>query len=317
MFLVTRCWQTETQLQKQPVTGPTGLQNQINENVAGLQQKIQQQITGVQGQLEKKSTERQREMTNLISGMQKHLETQLTGFQGRIDGKVADLQQKIQKQITGVQGQLERKVTEQHKKTEKQISGMQPKLQDMLQTVLLQGGMLQTVLLQRGGMQALLQECKQIPPCLQSVTGFRPPLEIMLTTFSAHRSKGGRGTWKSDPFYSHPGGYKFQLSIDTNGYEEAQGTHITADLWPRRSKHEDKLSWPIKVTAHLQLLNQQGDYGHVVAGVNIKINKPEYRKEIARKYIAHSELEYNAAKDTQYLKDDCLHFRLYLKVTPH
>ena len=35
--------------------------------------------------------------------------------------------------------------------------------------------------------------------------------------------------------------------------------------------------------------------------------------EIAKKYIAHSELAYNAAKDTQYLKDDCLHFRLYPK----
>ena len=194
---------------------------------------------------------------------------------------------------------------------------MHPKLQDMLQAVLLQGDVLQTVLLQRGGMQALLQECKQIPPCLHSITGFQPPFEITLTRFSVHKTKGGHGTWKSDSFYSHPGGYKFQLSIDTNGYEEAQGTYVTADLWPRRSKHEDKLSWPIQVIAYLQLLNQQGDYGHVVAGIHIKINKPEYRKDIARKFIAHSELGYNAAKDIQYLKDDCLHFRLYLKVIPY
>ena len=35
-----------------------------------------------------------------------------------------------------------------------------------------------------------------------------------------------------------------------------------------------------------------------------------------REFIAHSKLGYNALKDTQYLKDDCLHFQLYLKVDP-
>jgi len=28
------------------------------------------------------------------------------------------------------------------------------------------------------------------------------------------------------------------------------------------------LSWPIQITAHLQLLNQRGDHGHVVADLN-------------------------------------------------
>ena len=67
--------------------------------------------------------------------------------------------------------------------------------------------------------------------------------------------------------------------------------------------------------ADLRLLNQRGNHGHVAASLSAMINKGGHYTEIARKYIAHSELGYNAAKDTQYLKDDCLHFRLYLKVT--
>ena len=251
---------------------------------------LQQQITGVQEKLEKKSTERQRETANQISGMQKHLETQLTGFQGRINGKVTDLQQ----QITGVQRQLETKVTEQHKETEKQISGMQTQLQDKMH-------------------EHLLQQGRQIQSSL--VMGLRPPFELTLMEFSEHKARGVYGTWKSDPFYSHPGGYKFYLSIDANGYLEAEGTHITADLYLQRGEHDDKLSWPIKVTAHLQLLNQRGDHGHVVASINTRMNKGNAcHREMARKFIALSELEYNAAKDVQYLKDDCLHFRLYLHV---
>ena len=84
------------------------------------------------------------------------------------------------------------------------------------------------------------------------------------------------------------------------------------------SEYDGDLSWPIQITAHLQLLNQRGDHGHVVAHLNHRgVRKTDNYIEIARKFIAHSELAYNAAKDTQYLKDDCLHFRLYLKVHPH
>ena len=80
-------------------------------------------------------------------------------------------------------------------------------------------------------------------------------------------------------------------------------------------EYDDTLSWPIHITAHLHLLNQRGDHGHVVAHLNRRRNdKVSSYMEIARKFISHSELGYNAAKDTQYLKDDCLYFRLYLKV---
>ena len=295
----------EKQTKQQLETGLTGLQGQIQKldgkierQVTDLQQKIQQQITGVEEQIGKKSTEQRKETENQISEMQQHFETQLTGFQGQIDQKVADLQHEIQQQITGVEEQIGKKSSEQHKETEKQISGM---LEDVLV----------------GGMQALLPKYKlQISSFVQSVTGFGPPFETTLTEFSVHKSEVDTGDWKSGPFYSHPGGYKFKLNIETNGRWEAQGTHITAWLLQQGGEHDSKLSWPIQVTAHLQLLNQQGDYRHVVASIDEEITEKGIQcKKIARKFIAHSELGYNAVKNTQYLKDNCLHFRLYLKVT--
>ena len=276
---------------------------QLETGVMGQIQRLDGKVTDLQQINEEKSTERQWEMANQISGLQNQLEAGLTGFRGQIDGKLADLQQKLQQQLTGVQEQLERKVTEQHKEAEKQISGMQTRLQE---------DVLLATLLQPGGMQALLQRFKQIPSSLLSVTGFRPPFEFTLTKFSVYKTKGWSGEWYSDPFYSNPGGYKFQLNIDTNGIP--QGTRISAWLRAQKGEHNNK---PIQVIAHLQLLNQRGDHGHVVASLNTNVNKGEIvYKEISRKFIAHSELRYNVAKDTQYLKDDCLLFRLYLKVTP-
>ena len=174
---------------------------------------------------------------------------------------------------------------------------------------------MQTQLQDENKMASKMQEnlLKQIQSSL--VTGFRPPFEFTLTKFSVRKTRGEDDEWYSDPFYSHPGGYKFKLNINTNGYGEARGTHISAWLCPQKGDHNDKLSWPIEATAHLQLLNQRGDHGHVVASVSATVNKGDY-KGIARKFIAHSELGYIAAKDTQYLKDDRLHFRLYLKATP-
>ena len=226
----------------------------------------------------------------------------------------------LQTQIIGVQEKLEKKSTERQRETANQISGMQKHLETQLTGF--QGWINGKVadlatLLQAGGIKGLLQRFKQIPSSVLTVAGFRLPFEFTLTKFSLCKTRGGSGSWYSDPFYSHPGGYKFLLNIDTNGNGVAHGTHITAWLRAQRGEHDDKLSWPILVTAHLQLLNQRGDHGHVVASLNTGSNKGDtLYKEIACKYIAHSELGYNAAKDAQYLKDDRLHFRLYLKVTP-
>ena len=234
------------------------------------------------------------------------------------DGKITDLQQKIQQQITGAQEQLERKVSEQHKEMEKLISGIQAQLPTQIFELFQnESKMLQTALQQQGDKmhEHLLRQGEEIQSSLYRVTGFRPFFDITLTAFGKHKTKGRRGTWESDPFFSHPGGYKFRLSIDTNGCWEAQGTHVTAGLLSQTCEHDYKLSWPIQVMADLQLLNQQGNHGHVATSLSAKINKGGHYIEIARKFIAHSELGYSAAEDTQYLKGDCLHFRLYLKVT--
>ena len=219
-----------------------------------------------------------------------------------------ELHQKMDEEDQQI-AKLQEQLQEQNRKLEerfKQFAITQTQLQN-------ENKVLQISLLQGNIMQTLLQQCKNIPSSLLTAKGFRPPIECTLRRFSLHQAKGGRGLWLSDPFYSYHGGYKFQLGIDTNGYKSVKGTHITADLYPQRGEENDKLSWPIKVTAYLQLLNQWGDHGHVVATLTAEVNRDMIVcVEFDRKFIAHSELGYNAAKDTQYLKDDCLHFRLYL-----
>jgi len=267
-----------------------------DQQIAELQEQLQHQNSKLEKQIQDLQEQTEKQLQTQLEDLQQKQARQIAGMQEKLEQKLTDQRKEIKQQIMGVQEQLEQKLTEQRKETEEQISGLETQLQNENKNLQQQVGEIQ-------------EQGKQIYLCL----GFSH-LDITLTQFSKHKASGRTGRWRSDPFYSHTGGYKFQLGIDTNGYEEAEGTHITADLWSMSGEYDDKLPWPIQITAHLQLLNQRGDHGHMVAHLNCRNDKRTSYMEIAQRFIAHSELGYNAAKGTQYLKDDCLYFRLYLKV---
>ena len=112
--------------------------------------------------------------------------------------------------------------------------------------------------------------------------------------------------WISD-FINYPGGVQFKLIVFTKGYSEADGNHLTAMVQFENFEAEH-------CTVYLQMLNQLGNYGHYV--------KRECRILKGKGMLIGSDcktfplasLEYSADTNTQYLKDDCLKFRLFLKV---
>ena len=141
--------------------------------------------------------------------------------------------------------------------------------------------------------------------------------EFTLTEFKKHQTKGGGGRWYSDEFYSHPGGYRFQLFICTNGIGAAQGTHLSALLGLQPGDNDDKLKWPIKCTVHLQMLNQRGDHGHHTVTHTAEFKAKGIGYFIigtTTKYFPLAKLGYCADQNTEYLKNDCLKFQLCLKV---
>ena len=169
--------------------------------------------------------------------------------------------------------------------------------------------------------------------------------EFTLVDFKKHQEKGSNhGDWYSEPFYSHPAGYKFQLTVETNGIGDDRGVYMTLRFKLLVGDHDDKLPWPVSTTAHVQLLNQLGDYSHhektstgqwkqsrkvaerlreestrntgLLARVQaMMIPSGIYSGEI-RKFIKLKDLELKAENNTQYLKNNSLQFRFYFKVNP-
>ena len=128
--------------------------------------------------------------------------------------------------------------------------------------------------------------------------------------------------WTSQPFYTHPNGYKMCLNVDPSGVEGGEGTHISVFLKLMRGQFDSYLSWPFRGSITVELLDQHGSDEHRIRTINFNDNTP---RECSRqvnpserynegwgfsRFIAHRKLF------SKYLKKDSLYFKIS-KVTLH
>ena len=135
--------------------------------------------------------------------------------------------------------------------------------------------------------------------------------------FSEYKRVGD--AWKSTPFYTGPSGYKLILDVHANGYGTSTGTHVGVGVSLMKGENDDSLKWPFNSEITVQLLNWREDKGHVEKTIN-HYNAPlEYRTRVTQgdtapvglgkpDFISHSDLEYNANYNTEYINSDKLCF---------
>ncbi len=90
-----------------------------------------------------------------------------------------------------------------------------------------------------------------------------------------------------------------------------------------KGDNDDSLSWPFTGTVTVELLNQLEDKNHYKETTTFRADKVESQRVVGSErgggygrphFISHSDLDYNASKNTQYLKDDTLVFRVSVQV---
>ena len=138
------------------------------------------------------------------------------------------------------------------------------------------------------------------------------PFDITLDNYKDIKAKNE--LMDSPPFYTHPGGYKINLRVRPNGFLSGKGTHVSVWFNSLKSDHDAVLRFPVKFTITLQLLNQHCDHEHVEQEVRCEVTQ---EKAGSWRYIGaewdliqHEELEWDSGRDTEYLKNDCLKFRI-------
>ena len=65
--------------------------------------------------------------------------------------------------------------------------------------------------------------------------------------------------WCSEPFYTHPRGYKMCVLIFANGVNEGRGNHVSLYTCFMRGEYDDELLWPFQGKIAVELLNQKTD----------------------------------------------------------
>ena len=116
------------------------------------------------------------------------------------------------------------------------------------------------------------------------------------------------------------------LSVYANGCGDGKGTHVSVFAHLMRGEFDDQLKWPFQDHVTVAMLNQLEDNNHTT--ITITFTNTADNQVIGRvtdeeratgfgyhTVIAHTDLTYNPAKNCQYLKYDCLRFRI-VKVEP-
>ena len=152
----------------------------------------------------------------------------------------------------------------------------------------------------------------------QAISQLRREVGIHITFSNYQEEKARSGCIISPSMYTHPGGYKFKLELHPNGHGSGTGTHVSVWLNSLKSNHDAKLKVPVKFTITLQLLNQHRDQDHYIKDIHCEVNREMIGRPIGDDctFISHTALEWNRDKQTQYLKDDCLRFRI-TKISVH
>ncbi|XP_064401502.1 TNF receptor-associated factor 5-like [Halichondria panicea] len=130
--------------------------------------------------------------------------------------------------------------------------------------------------------------------------------EFTLTEFTKQQAKGGYGYWNGGEFTTK--GWRFSFCVYTNGAESANGTHLTVSIYKRDAAAKTE------GVSILQMLNQLGDHGHYIGTETRILKENRICFGDSYKFCPLDRLGYCAGTNTQYLKDDCLKFKLFMKV---
>ena len=161
----------------------------------------------------------------------------------------------------------------------------------------------------------LSQQCLSI----QSYIGLFP-IEFVVSNFEHLRQSDA--DWHSPPFYSHLEGYRLCLVVTPNGIFSAEGSYISVYACLLKGEFDDRLNWPFRGAITIQLLNQLSDRIPATGMLRFTDNTPSrYTCRVLNavkaekgwgllKFIRHEELGHNSVKNRQFLKDDCLRFRI-------
>lgn len=129
--------------------------------------------------------------------------------------------------------------------------------------------------------------------------------------------------FNSEPFYSHPGGYKMIMTIYPNGVGETKNTHVSVYVGIIRGEFDDKLRWPfsgsVTVEAYNRTLRQWSNKKEIVLNphecdlrvVSQKTNVLVDGKKGYQDFLLLDDFKNDYVKSTNVARFRVLHVKVY------
>ena len=121
------------------------------------------------------------------------------------------------------------------------------------------------------------------------------------------------------PFCSHTG---VCLRVSAKGQGRGKGTHVSIFVHLMHGECDDHLKWPFRGDIRVSVLNQRREEEHWAKTIPFDDGSDDEASSRvtgrgramtgfgSSTFIPHSALGYNSAKNTEYLRDDCLKLRV-------
>ena len=142
--------------------------------------------------------------------------------------------------------------------------------------------------------------------------------DIVFTDYQEKRKKGV--DWYSPPYYTHLHGYK--MCVNVYLYPSDTVLQVYSYLLP--GEYDASLKWPFRGTVVVRLLNQLSDDNHYdnvfdysqasdSQSQRVTSGERSSYKVPSTPWLPLTALEYNSSKKCQYLKNDCLKFKIVVR----
>ena len=248
--------------------------------VKRVEQKLQEQQAFEQNKLKEKDEQ--------IKRVVQKLEKQGQEFEEQLGGQQIEFQKQLQQRDEQIQANVQEK--------DEQIKTLQTKNEELQQQI-----------------ERISQQMLPMVNKIRSHTNYTgncvPPHDILYANYQKLKALGELSN--SAPMYTHPGGYRFMLRLWPDGLND---THLSVTVHSLKGDHDAELKFPVKFTTTIQLLNQYRDQDHHTRDIQCQVTREKVGEPGSIgadwKFLSLTALKWNCDKQTQYLKDDCLKFRI-------
>ena len=148
----------------------------------------------------------------------------------------------------------------------------------------------------------------------------KPSYNITILNFHENKVKNAR--IDSPRMYTHRKGYRYQITIRPNGLRNTSGfgTHVSVKVISLTGDYDSTLKFPTRFTITLELLNQHRDQDHYAKDIHCvvkdmggfakKVHADHTSIGCDREFISHYDLGWDADKQTLFIKNNCIKFRV-------